>query len=129
MVVVYWILVDSVFLLIASRSQKTDLRSFVSDMVKRHVKSLCYLLKMVRNGVLHTAHPEVVLVAVSEIRLFSGVFIVLRSAGGQKFTRKTSLPRARDAEIKSFKNGSQPSRRKSTLFLKGGGQMRPMTTC
>ncbi|QDT97563.1 hypothetical protein V144x_30420 [Gimesia aquarii] len=109
MVVVYWILVDSVFFLIASRSRKADLRSFVSGMVKRHVLALCFLLKMIRNGVLHTAHPEVVLVSVSEIRLFSGVFIVLKIAGGQKFTRKISLPRARDAEIKSFENGSHPS--------------------
>ncbi|QDU09076.1 hypothetical protein V202x_24470 [Gimesia aquarii] len=105
------------------------LRSFVSDMVKRHVKTLCFLLKMIRNGVLHNAHREVVLVAVSEICLFPGVFIVLRNAGEQNFTREISLPRARDAEIKSFENGSHPSRRRSTLFWKGGGQMSPVITC
>lgn len=73
------------------------MRLSVSDMVKRHVKTRCFLLNMIRNGLNNTAHSEVVLALVSETCLFPAVFIVLRSAGGQNFTGEISLPRARDA--------------------------------
>ncbi|QDT95633.1 hypothetical protein V144x_10790 [Gimesia aquarii] len=88
--------------------KRSYLRGFVSDMAKRQSKMLRFVLKMIRKGVNKTAHSEVVLPSVCKSRLLLVGFVVLSSAGDNKFTHRKTLPRARDRS-RSFGNGAAVS--------------------